>query len=572
MVESRTLTLQRALLAGVAASILVGIVPAGIALNASLGTAIESRARDDLRMATGVFKDHSTTKADAMMMYAKEFAHEPGLAAALASRDSLGAARVIEQVRPLGRGIPVVVGASGVSSSGPAVGADLLERTRAGEMPVVFGSDGNRVWQIALAPVQEGERWVGAAGFAAPVDNQSLAALSGLARTGVLVVARGNYSIAATTIGAAQATVIFVRGVDAEMAMLPRLRRVAVASAAGALILALILGTVIARRVARPVAQLAEAASAMTAGRFDAPLPRSRIREVARVAETFGDMRMALANRLEELRNANKALENAGTRLRALQSDLLQRERLAATGRLVVQLAHEIRNPVANVRNCLELVRRRVEGDPEAREFADLAIDELLRMHSLAEQVLDSNRPRDETITCCDAVLVAREVAALSTVDIPPSVLRLEVEGEPAAEVSIAPDALKQILLNLVQNAREAMGARTSEPQRASTSRIDIRVSRAGSNVRIEVLDTGPGIRSDVLPKVFDPFFTTKSTVHGVGLGLYLAEGLARAAGGEIGVFNRTDSVGACFYVVLPVADIGVSGEGVEDNLRLVHT
>ncbi len=365
---------------------------------------------------------------------------------------------------------------------------------------------------------------------------------------------------------------IFVRGVDAEMAMLPRLRRVAVASAAGALILALILGTVIARRVARPVAQLAEAASAMTAGRFDAPLPRSRIREVARVAETFGDMRMALANRLEELRNANKALENAGTRLRALQSDLLQRERLAATGRLVVQLAHEIRNPVANVRNCLELVRRRVEGDPEAREFADLAIDELLRMHSLAEQVLDSNRPRDETITCCDAVLVAREVAALSTVDIPPSVLRLEVEGEPAAEVSIAPDALKQILLNLVQNAREAMGARTSEPQRASTSRIDIRVSRAGSNVRIEVLDTGPGIRSDVLPKVFDPFFTTKSTVHGVGLGLYLAEGLARAAGGEIGVFNRTDSVGACFYVVLPVADIGVSGEGVEDNLRLVHT
>ena len=609
MVEPRTLTIQRALLAGVAASILVGIVPAGIALNASLGAAIESRARDDLRMAAGVFKDHSATKADAMMMYAKEFAHEPGLAAALAARDSLGVARVIEPARSLSRGIPVVIGYSGVSFSGPAVSADLVARTHAGEMPVVFGSDGNGVWQIALAPVEQGGRWVGAAGFAAPVDNQSVGALSGLARTGVIVVARDDHSIAATTIGAGQAfpvlqalragavgpdatyveaegnrllaatldlegagTVIFARTLDAELAMLPRLRRVAITSAAVALILALILGAAIARRVARPVAQLAEAASAMTAGTFDAPLPQSRIREVARVAEAFGDMRRALASRLEELRSANKALGDAATRLRSLQSDLLQRERLAATGRLVVQLAHEIRNPVANVRNCLELVRRRVAADPEAREFADLAINELLRMHSLAEQVLDANRPRDEAITRCDAVLVAREVATLSSVGVPRSALHVEVEGEPDAEAAIAPDALKQVLLSLVQNAREAMGSRTSGTPRASTPRIDIRVTRAGANVRIEVLDTGPGIPSEVLPKVFDPFFTTKSAVHGVGLGLFVAEGLVRTAGGELGVENRTDSAGACFQVVLPAVTSGVSGSGVESNLRLVHT
>ena len=81
----------------------------------------------------------------------------------------------------------------------------------------------------------------------------------------------------------------------------------------------------------------------------------------------------------------------------------MQRDRLGAAGRLVAQLAHEIRNPIASLRNCLELIRRRVDDDPEAREFADLAIDELLRMHELAEQMLDLNRPRDPGAQRCSA-------------------------------------------------------------------------------------------------------------------------------------------------------------------------
>src|SRR5207253_4860563 len=122
----------------------------------------------------------------------------------------------------------------------------------------------------------------------------------------------------------------------------------------------------------------AGAAAALADGDFGIPVPQSRVREVSRVAEAFDQMRHALAARIAELRQANEALSDRNARLSALQADLMQRDRLAATGRLVTQLAHEIRNPIANLRNCLELIRRRISDDTEASEFADLAIDELL--------------------------------------------------------------------------------------------------------------------------------------------------------------------------------------------------
>src|SRR6185503_18764721 len=123
---------------------------------------------------------------------------------------------------------------------------------------------------------------------------------------------------------------------------------------------------------------LAEAANAMARGSFDAPLPTSRIDEVARVADQFREMRMALDRQMSELREANEALADRNERLGALQADLMQRDRLAASGRLVGQLAHEIRNPVANLRNLLELIRRRSADQPNVVELAELAIDELL--------------------------------------------------------------------------------------------------------------------------------------------------------------------------------------------------
>jgi signal transduction histidine kinase len=247
-------------------------------------------------------------------------------------------------------------------------------------------------------------------------------------------------------------------------------------------------------------------------------------------------MRRALAARLAELKERSEKLS-------MLQAQLMQQDRLAATGHLVVQLAHEIRNPVANVRNCLEVIRRRSGDDKDTRQFADLAIEELMRMHALAENLLDLNRPRDATGAVSEPAAVVREVEALLKLD---GMAAVDVHADaPAAKAAIGPDALKQVLLNLARNASEAAGGRAT---------LTITVSTVRDVVRIDVADDGPGIPENLLSRIFDPFFTTKTAVHGVGLGLFVAEGLVRSVGGSVTARNRAPEPGALFRIEIPAA------------------
>jgi signal transduction histidine kinase len=309
--------------------------------------------------------------------------------------------------------------------------------------------------------------------------------------------------------------------------------------------LALLLAALLATAVSRPVRALATAADRLASGDFHAPLDRSRLDEVDRMAAAFERMRTALAGRLDALSGANRQLEERQEKLRALQSELIRRDRLAASGRLVAELAHEIRNPVANIRNCLEVVHRRVKGDAEARRFTDLAIDELLRMHELAEQMLDLNRPLDPGASRADPAAVVRQVAHLFRLG-GEGRWPIELSTEPGPDVLLPPDTLKQVVLNLLQNAREAMpgGGRVGLAQRYESGRGVI-----------EVTDEGTGIRQDDLDRVFDAFFTTKGEVSGAGLGLFIAQGLAARAGGRLSAANR-EIRGAVFRLELPISGV----------------
>ncbi len=105
---------------------------------------------------------------------------------------------------------------------------------------------------------------------------------------------------------------------------------------------------------------------------------------------------------------------------------------------------------------------------------------------------------------------------------------------------------LKQVLFNLVQNGREAAGP---------GSVVEIRLGVKEGTVVLDVIDEGPGIDDEVLPRIFDPFFTTKEAVHGVGLGLFVAEGLARRYGGRMEAGNRKDGAGARFRIEAPMSE-----------------
>lgn len=577
--------LKRALVLLVILVLAVGTVPAGIVANGRLERALRDRVRESLSMAPELLESRWAATVDVRMMHSRDLARTPGLAEALRDGDSARAVRIVEQVGAIFPEAPVLLGPAGSSLiRADTVPDSLIEATRRGEMPVEAVTDSAVVRVLSLAPVMAGGLWVGAVGGTSVLDDAEAVTLAGLTRSQVLIldgkgrvagsslargealelaravktdasgiheVQAGGAGYLALTEPLSSSRVIFLKNLEQELAVLPLLQRIALWSGGITLFLALFLGTVFAARLARPVGSLADAAERLAAGDFEAALEPSGIEEVSRMSEAFDQMRGALRTRLAELEEANRELEDRQERLMVLQGELVQRDRLASAGRLLAQLAHEIRNPIASIRNCLEVVHRRTSGDPEARRFADMAIDELLRMHELTEQMLDVHRPRDPEGTACEVSEVAREVAPLLRAGGEPGKgLNVSVVSPGKVRARVAPDSLKQVLLNLGSNAREAMRGEGTIEILIFPPPDDARDRR----VRIEVLDRGPGVAEEVLPRIFDPFFTTKTQMHGVGLGLFTAEALVRTYGGRIGAANRADGPGARFTVEFPEA------------------
>ena len=482
-----TVSLKRVLLGLVFAVLLVGFVPAGLLLDRRLVAALEQGVRDDLSSAPLVLRDRFSSQGAARMMHARDVAAAPGLGDAISAGDPSTAAELATLAAAAFPGeSPVVIGPDGTSWIGPSLPSDLVDSTRAGAMPVMVVKSGEELGTVALAPVKIGENWEGAAGVWVPMGTDEAAHLSALTRSNVLLMApdealgaytgRGEAAmglfgllaeqpvseevrefelggdryllVSAYLPGGARAT--FVRSLAEELAVVPTLRAVGASVFGLALLIALAVGAWFASRLARPVSSIAGAATRIGQGKFDAQIERSTVREFDQVATAFEVMRDALAIRIEELKSANEELEDRQQRLSMLQAELVQRDRLSSASRLLAQLAHEVRNPVASVRNCLEVLRRRVASDEEASELADLAIDELLRMHELAEQMLDLYRPRGMNGDC-DAAAVAEEVAAVVRMGLGGREIDVMVTAPEPVRADIPADGLKQVLLNLVQ-------------------------------------------------------------------------------------------------------------------------
>jgi len=574
--------LPLALIGLIGVALLAGLVPGGIVLSRRLAAAIEDIVRADLTSAPRLLADRESMSADMLAMHARDLAGVPGLGEALAARDRGAAVRLVERAATAPGERPVLIDRAGQLWTGTEAALGLTDATRVRGDSVTVTARDTLVQRIALVPVVLDGVWVGAVGVSEDLGITTASILSGLTRAETVILAgsrrvtastagesltafladtaiawRGDgalhvvrpgdgarYLVAVSPLGGSSA-VAFARNLDTALGILPRLKRTAVFAAAWAMALALALAVVLAVALARPVRILASAADRLAGGDFEAPIPDTVVREIDRVARAFDQMRRVLSARLQDLEAANRELEDRQRRLSALQAEFLQRERLAASGQLVAELAHEIRNPVANVQNCLEVLKRRLDRDEAGREFADMAIDELLRMHELAERMLDLNRPHDAESRTCRPFEVASDVAALVRAGTPETALTVTVHGERGGTASIPPDVLKQVVLNLVQNAREAV---------KEDGRIDLRIANVPGGLVIDVEDDGHGIPEEVLPKLFDPFFTTKNSVQGVGLGLYIAEGVVRRYGGRITAANREPGPGARFRIELALA------------------
>lgn len=251
---------------------------------------------------------------------------------------------------------------------------------------------------------------------------------------------------------------------------------------------------------------------------------------------------------------------------------LVESERLAALGRLVRTIAHEVRNPLGSIRLGTQLLEQTAAvatgtGDGEKEEirgYSEIIIKEVDRLNRFVEQLLAFSKPAMEFAKPCDIHKLLEDSLAICRAELERHAIEVVTEykqrtreetGNPQKRpldaarnpkypaVNVNADGVTQVLLNLFYNAIEAMPS-------GGCLRIQTEYRDIEEMVCIRVQDTGPGIAPDDVQRLFHPFYTTKQ--KGTGLGLYISRNIVEEHGGSIEV-DATLAVGTAFVITLPL-------------------
>ncbi|HET6220795.1 MAG TPA: HAMP domain-containing sensor histidine kinase [Dongiaceae bacterium] len=285
-------------------------------------------------------------------------------------------------------------------------------------------------------------------------------------------------------------------------------------------------GKIVSGYIIRPILQLRE--SAVRIGRGDPGAPPAKLSndEVGTLVEAFAAM---------------------VTQLRAAQDQLMHNERLATLGQVAGTVSHELRNPLAAIRNSMAVARQlmteRPAGVDRALDRADRNIERCARIiddlleFTRAPELNREPTPLDEWL---GDVLDGHAL---------PEGIVIDRDLTCASSVALDRSRFRDVIANLLDNAAQALADPGWTPPAGSKPAISLRAEAAGPLVRLSVGDNGPGISPEQLPKIFQPLFTTKS--FGVGLGLPIVRQIVEQHGGTIEVTSRLGE-GASFVIWLP--------------------
>ena len=230
--------------------------------------------------------------------------------------------------------------------------------------------------------------------------------------------------------------------------------------------------------------------------------------------------------------------------LRRTQEQLLQSEKLAAMGRLTSQIAHELNNPLYGIMNTLELLKTEIAPQSKRRKVLEMALSETVRLSDLLRKMLSFSKPDQEEKQAVDLNTVIDEILLLHEKQLQENDIRIKTSfAETLPLINASKDQMRQIFLNLVANARDAM---------PDGGTLSVTTAAGPENVLIEIADSGLGIKEEHLKKIFDSFFTTKDSVKGVGLGLSVCYGFIRDHGGDIEVKSQVNA-GTTFTIKFPI-------------------
>jgi len=287
----------------------------------------------------------------------------------------------------------------------------------------------------------------------------------------------------------------------------------------------------LARRITKPLDKLVDGTIKISGGDFSQAIDIDTQDEIGELAQSFNEM-------VQQLQLTKKRMEAANRKL-------IQAEKLASIGRISASIAHEIRNPLTSVKLNIQKVMESENMDGFDREHLDISQEGIGHIETFIKELLNFTRVSELRLDYFSVKQIVDESVKMirNTLNLNDVELVIEIQEE-LPQVFVDGDKIRQVLLNILHNACEAVDR---------GGKIIIALSllkgRRGRKLRIQISDNGPGILKKDRENIFEPFYTTKST--GIGLGLANARKIIEQHKGSIRVINY-DKPGAGFEILIP--------------------
>ncbi|MGD2108431.1 MAG: HAMP domain-containing sensor histidine kinase [Phycisphaerae bacterium] len=295
------------------------------------------------------------------------------------------------------------------------------------------------------------------------------------------------------------------------------------------------------RRLSRPIAALLDGIEQARSGNVPRPLPVDADREFKVLAKAFTD--------------AYRSLDSA-------HANMIQTEKIAATGRLAAGVAHEIGNPLASISATVQVMKRQAPADGNGKQL-DLIMGEINRISRIIRELLQFSRPSEQTVReCLDVCELLDRTTSLLGYDRRAKGVQLDCHIRHPCLVNGDADQLLVVFTNVILNAFDALDGRERDD-----AALTITGERDDDTAVIRFEDNGTGMTEDQRARAFEPFFTTKAPGVGTGLGLWTSYRIVEQHDGQIEL-TSSPGVGTTVTIRLPFCqrETGVfasAGDGI---------
>lgn len=291
----------------------------------------------------------------------------------------------------------------------------------------------------------------------------------------------------------------------------------------------------ISRTVVKPIHKLLGITEEFEEGEPFPQLPDASRNEIGQLFLSLNKMLKRLEENKQELKSHIASLEEANQELKKAQKEIIKSEKLASMGRLATGVAHEIGNPIGIVLGYLELLNKGGLKEEEKQDFLNRIESEIRRISGIIRQLLDFSGPSNGKRT--QTSLHGLVTETINILKPQPMMASINVNTDLRAErdeVLADSDQLKQVFLNIIMNAADAMGDDMVSDEEFRPKTLTVRTTNVNDSVEIRFTDEGLGIPEQDLVQIFDPFFTTKEPGKGTGLGLSVCYRIIEGLGGTI--------------------------------------